>query len=133
MMIRTSRASTEERDEESGEVRLVIKSNDDDYIEDDSNIDDDDCDIGDDKCDDKVDDSDDGVVPYIFRWRPGLWMRKAFKGHLRWLVRFSGKDLQCSTFSELFPDLSDQSQVGLLLSSLPIIVPLVHIVCPRPR
>ena len=26
MMIRTSRASTEERDEESGEVRLVIKS-----------------------------------------------------------------------------------------------------------
>ena len=55
MMIRTSRASTEERDEESGEVRLVIKSNDDDYIEDDSNIDDDDCDIGDDTCDDSND------------------------------------------------------------------------------
>ena len=47
MMIRTSRASTEERDEESGaEVRLVIKSNDDNYIDDDSNIDDDDCNIG---------------------------------------------------------------------------------------
>ena len=35
---------------------------------------------------------------------------------------FLGKDLQCSTFSELFPDLSDQSQVRVILSSPPIIV-----------
>ena len=43
---------------------------------------------------------------------------------------FLGKDLQCSTFSELFPDLSDQSQVRVILSSLPIIVLLCTLFVP---